>query len=150
MIPVRRNTLPFVVLIGALLGGCAAPAPAELKFRCVLPKMALVGVDPDLAAAFASRLAAGARLQVLSQTRFKGKASNDVTYIVSLRSAPAATVFVNIAYNEPYRTVALTISGDVRNPEATRIAQESARAFSALFPGSALAPFSGDQALFGP
>ena len=149
MMPTKKATLPLVILGAVLLGGCAAPAqPAELKFRCVLPKAALAAVESDLATVFASRLAEASGLNVLSQTRQTGKSSSDVTYIVSLRSAKG--VFVNILFNVPYRTVALTLSGDVQSPEAAKVAREASQVFSAVFPGSTLAPFSGNQALFGP
>ncbi len=148
--PKTTSALPFILMLAAFAGGCAAPQPTEINFRCVVPKVFTIAPGTDIAIALASRLTAAARLEVLSQTRLKGKASNDVTYIVSLRSSAASGVFVNLLFNEPYRTVAMTISGDVRNPEATRIAQEAARVFSLMVPGSVLAPFSGNQALFGP
>lgn len=145
-----RSSLSFILLFAACLGGCVAPQPTEINYRCVLPRSASIGDDSELAAAFAGQVAASARLELLSQTRLKGKASNDVTYIVSLKSSAANRVFVNVLFNEPYRTVAVTISGDVHNPEATAIARDSAKVFSAMFPGLVLAPFSGNQALFGP
>ncbi len=143
------NPLPLIFLLAFCLGGCVTPA-SETNFRCVLPKTAPVDTDPDIATVFANELAAKAGLQVLSQTRLKGMVPIDVTYIVSLKSTAAAGVFVNVLFNRPYRTVALTISGDVHNPEAGVIAQRAAKVFSAMFPGSSLAPFSGNQALFGP
>jgi len=139
----------LLILLAFGLGACAAP-PTDINYRCVLPKTASVDADPDLATVFANQLAASARLQVLSQTRLKGKVSNDVTYIVSLKSAAADRVFVNVLFNQPFRTVAVTIAGDVGNPEASLIAQKAVKVFSAMFPGSILAPFSGNQALFGP
>ena len=139
----------MLILLAFGLGACAAP-PTDINYRCVLPKTASVDADPDLATVFANQLAASARLQVLSQTRLKGKVSNDVTYIVSLKSAAADRVFVNVLFNQPFRTVAVTIAGDVGNPEASLIAQKAVKVFSAMFPGSILAPFSGNQALFGP
>jgi len=148
--PRTTSALPFILMLAAFTGGCTAPQPTEINYRRVVPKVFTIAPGTDVAIAFASRLTAAARLEVLSQTRLKGKASNDVTYIVSLRSSAASGVFVNILFNEPYRTVAMTISGDVANPEATRIAQESAKVFSLMVPGSVLAPFSGNQALFGP
>jgi starvation-inducible outer membrane lipoprotein len=143
------NTLSVILLLAVCLGGCAAP-PTDINYRCVLPGTSSIGADPDLATAFANELAASARLQVLSQTRLKGKVSNDVTYIVSLKSSAAAVVFVNVLFNQPYRTVAVTIAGDIQNPEASLIAQKAVKVFSGMFPGSKLAPFSGNQALFGP
>jgi hypothetical protein len=143
------NTLPVVLLLAVCLCGCATP-PTDINYRCVLPKTASVGADPDLATAFANELAASARLKVLSQTRLKGKVSNDVTYIVSLKSSASPGVFVNVLFNQPYRTVAVTIAGDIQNPEAGLVAQRAVKVFSAMFPGSRLAPFSGNQSLFGP
>jgi hypothetical protein len=147
----RGNTgaLPSIILLAFCLGACASP-PTEINYRCVLPRTASIAADPDLATAFANELAASARLQVLSQTRLKGKVSEDVTYIVSLKSSAAEKVFVNVLFNQPFRTVAVTIAGDIRNPEASLIAQRAVKVFSAMFPGSDLAPFSGNQALFGP
>jgi len=138
-----------ILLLAFLLGGCAAPT-TEINYRCVLPKIASADADPDLASVFASELAASARLQVLSQTRLKGKVSKDITFIVSMKSSAAAGVFVNVLFNQPYRTVAVTIAGDIRNPEAGVIIQKAVKVFSAMFPGSNLVPFSGNQALFGP
>ncbi|HMD61360.1 MAG TPA: hypothetical protein VKG78_08010 [Opitutaceae bacterium] len=149
----KTDALSLILLSAIWLGGCASPATdagADLNYRCVLPKSVSVATDPDPATAFAGELAAGARLQLLNQTRVKGKTSDDVTYIVSLKSSSADGVFVNVVFNQPYRTVAVTISGDVRNPEAGAIAKRAQAAFSAMFPGSSLAPFSGNQALFGP
>ncbi len=140
----------MILLLAFCLGGCATPAPTVLNYRCVLPKIAVIDVDPDLATAFASGIAASAKLQVLSQTRLKGKVADDVTYIVSLKSSAADGVFVNVLFNQPYRTIALTISGDIGNPQAAVIGQKAVSFFSAMFPGSTLAPFSGNQALFGP
>ena len=149
MMPAKKVALPLVILVAALLGGCAAPRPAELKFRCVLPKAAVVVAESELASAFANRLAAACRLDVLSQTRQTGRTSADITYIVGLRSAVVSSVYVNVLFNVPSRTVAVTISGEIRHPEASRIVREASRVFSVVFPGSALAPYSGDQALFG-
>jgi len=143
------SALPLVVVSAFVLGGCATP-PTEINYRCILAKTASIAADPDLATVFSGELAAGARLQFLGQTRLKGKISNDVTYIVSLKSSAATGVFVNVAFNQPYRTLAVTIAGDIRNPEAGVIAQKAVTVFSAMFPGSSLAPFSGNQALFGP
>jgi hypothetical protein len=143
------NTLPVILLLAVCLGGCAAP-PSDINYRCVLPRTASVEGDPEIATVFANELAASARLQVLSQTRLKGKVSNDVTYIVSLKSSAASGVFVNVLFNQPYRTVAVTVAGDVQNPEAGLIMQKAVKVFSGMFPGSKLTPFSGNQALFGP
>ena len=148
--PKTTSALPIMLMFAACVGGCVAPQPTEVNYRCVLPRIFAIEADTELAEAFASRLAAAARLEVLSQTRLKGRASNDVTHIVSLRSSAANGVFVNVLFNVPYRTVAMTISGDVRNPEVERIVRESARVFAAMIPGSVLTPFSGNQALFGP
>jgi hypothetical protein len=143
------NRLPLMILLAVCVGGCVAPS-TEINFRCVLPKTVAVDTDPDIATAFANELAAKARLEVLSQTRLKGMVPIDVTYIVSLKSTAAPGVFVNVLFNHPYRTVALTISGNIQNPEAEVISQKAATVFTAMFPGSRLAPFSGNQALFGP
>src|ERR1039457_586618 len=126
----RRTTgaLPLIILLAFCLGGCASP-PTDINYRCILPKTASVDAEPDLATAFANELAASARLQVLSQTRLKGKISSDVTYIVSLKSSAADRVFVNVLFNQPFRTVAVTVAGDIWNPEASLIAQKAVKVF---------------------
>jgi hypothetical protein len=148
----RRTISVHWLLLAAVLclAACATAPVTALNYRCVLPKTTVIDVDPDLATAFAGGIAAGAKLQVLSQTRLKGRVTEDVTYIVSLKSSAADGVFVNVLFNQPYRTMALTISGDVQNPEAGVIAQKAVKVFSTMFPGSTLAPFAGNQALFGP
>jgi hypothetical protein len=144
-----KGVLTLLVLLALWVGACAV-TPTEIKYRCILPKTAAIDADPDLGTVFANAIAAKAKLEFLNQTRLKGMVANDVTYIVSLRSSSAQGVFVNVLFNRPYRTMALTISGDVGNPEAGLIAQRSIKVFATLFPGSTLAPFSGNQALFGP
>jgi hypothetical protein len=141
--------LALILLLAGLLAGCATP-PVELKYRCVLPNNLTFDIARDLAGLFATEIASKAHLQVLNQTRLTGKTPNDVTNIVSLKSTADDKVFVNVLFNRPYRTIAMTISGDIRDPEANLIAQRAIDAFSKLFPGSNLAPFAGNQALFGP
>jgi hypothetical protein len=147
----RRTTSPLSLafLLAAFLAGCATQPVVELDYRCVLPNNVSFDVTRDLAGLFSEEIVAKANLQLLSQTRQTGKTSGDVTYIVSLKSKVAENVFVNVLFNRPSRTIAVTILGDIRNPEANVIAQRAIKAFSTVFPGSNLVPSSGNQALFG-
>jgi hypothetical protein len=131
----------------AVLFGCATPA-VEIDYRCVFPNTVLFDVTRDLSVVFADEIAHQAHLQVLSHTRQTGKSVDDVTYIVSLKSTVSEKVLVNVLFNKPNRTMVLSISGDIHDPEATLIAQKAIEAFPRLFPGAALAPFKGGHGLF--
>lgn len=139
-----------MLALAVVLGGCAAPQPTEIDYRCVLPNTLAFDFASDLATLFGNAIAEKAHLQILNTTRLKGSAANDVTYIVSLKSTNVEGLFVNVLFNRPYRTIAVTISGDIRNPEANLIAEDAVKSFSEVFPGSKLTLFSGNQALFGP
>ncbi len=145
----RATNRLTVALLIASLAGCATP-PVEIDYRCVFPDNVAFDIARDLSVLFAGDIALKANLQVLSQTRQTGKTLNDVTYIVALKSKASDKVFVNVLFNRPHRTMALTITGDIHDPEANAIAQKAVEVFSRLFPGSALAPFAGNQGLFGP
>jgi hypothetical protein len=146
---IRATTRLTFALVIAALAGCAT-RPIEIDYRCVFPDNVAFDIARDLSVLFAEDIALKANLQVLSQTRQTGKSLTDVTYIVALKSKVSEKVFVNVLFNRPHRTMALTITGDIRDPEANAIAQKAVDAFSRLFPGSVLAPFAGNQGLFGP
>ncbi|HEY1765610.1 MAG TPA: hypothetical protein VGF85_11850 [Opitutaceae bacterium] len=140
------------LIFGLVLGfvaGCATPV-VEIDYRCVFPNKALFDLTQDLSLVFADAIAHQANLQVLNQTRQTGMSPTDVTYIVSLRSKAAQDVFVNVLFNKPTRTVVLSISGNIRDPEATSIGQKANEVFSKLFPGTHLDLVQGKQNLFGP
>lgn len=137
-------------LLAVVLGGCAAPQPTSINYRCVLPNTLAFDFASDLATLFGNEIAAKAHLQVLNQTRLKGNAANDVTYMISMKSTNVDGLFVTVLFNRPYRTIAVTITGDIKNPEANLVAQEAVRSFSRMFRGSELTLFTGNQALFGP
>jgi hypothetical protein len=141
------NSLAIILLPALFLAGCATPPPVELDYRCVLANNASFDVARDFSGLVSAEIASKAHLQILSQTRVTGKTSNDVSYIVSLKSTVADKVFVSLLFNQPHRTIALTILGDVRDPEASLIAQRAMKAFSEMFPGSRLVPVSGNEAM---
>ena len=138
-----------MALLIATLAGCATP-PLEIDYRCVFPDVVAFDIARDLSALFAEDIALKANLQVLNQTRQTGKTVSDVTYIVALKSKVSEKVFVNVLFNRLHRTMVLTITGDIHDPEANVIAQKAVDAFSRLFPGSTLALFAGNQGLFAP
>lgn len=146
----KRTALGLTsVLILGILAGCATPV-VEIDYRCVFPNNALFDLTQDLSMVFADAIAHQADLQILNQTRQTGRSPGDVTYIVSLKSKSPEDVFVNVLFNKPSRTVVLSISGNIQDPQANAISRKANEAFSKLFPGAQLTLVQNKQRLFGP
>jgi hypothetical protein len=146
----RGAILALSVLSVAMfdVGGCNEPIPNELSYRCDLSGTA-IDVNRDLATRLADQLAAEEKLQVEGHTPITGT-SFDANYIVELRSSLSENISVSILCNEPQKIVAVTIRGNVRDPEASAIGQKAAEVFSRICPGSTLAPFVAREGIMGP